>query len=74
MSPPKKVDPLVQLLADTRRELGLTQYEMAGWLEVSQSSISEWETGVVQPELASIRRMLGELGFDIVAIPVIRPR
>jgi transcriptional regulator with XRE-family HTH domain len=68
MSPQRKIDPLVQLLADIRQELGLTQQVMSELLGVPQSSISEWETGYVRPELSTIRRLLDALGYDVVAV------
>jgi len=36
-----------------REQLGLTQQELAGELNVRQQTISEWETGAYQPRGAS---------------------
>ncbi len=45
-------------LLSLRRQLGLTQQELANELGVRQQTVSEWETGVYQPRGASAR-MLG---------------
>ena len=68
MSPKRKIDPLVQLLEDIRQELDWSQQRMADHLGINQSSWSEWVTGAVRPELATVRRLLDVLGYDIVAV------
>jgi len=45
-------------LLSLRRQLGLTQQQLAHELGVRQQTVSEWETGVYQPRGASAR-MLG---------------
>ncbi len=38
-----------------RRDLGLTQQQLAGELGVRQQTVSEWETGAYRPRGASAR-------------------
>jgi transcriptional regulator with XRE-family HTH domain len=50
-----------------RREAKLTQRELAARAQISQSRISEWETGGVTPEKASIEALADALGVSPAA-------
>lgn len=45
-------------LLSLRKQLGLSQQELANELGVRQQTVSEWETGVYRPRGASVR-MIG---------------
>ena len=48
-----------------RRELGLTQVELARRLGVTCQAISKWETQANSPDIALIPKIAGVLGVSI---------
>lgn len=44
-------------IKEIRRKCGITQIELCKTLEISQSSLSMWETGKFEPDLKSIFKM-----------------
>jgi DNA-binding XRE family transcriptional regulator len=57
--------PFAQLLRGRRRDLDLTQAELAGALGVSQHLVSYWEGGNVVPSLDRLVDVADALGLDI---------
>ena len=45
-----------------RRELGLTQLQLAGRLGVSDKAVSKWERGLGSPEVSTLPRLSQVLG------------
>ena len=43
--------------------VGISQAELAERVGCSKSSISNWETGRINPPLSSLKRLFEELGF-----------
>lgn len=52
-------------ITEIRKALGLTQFQFAEKLETSQSLVSKWERGVVQPELATRRKIAALYGCKV---------
>ncbi|MDZ4826179.1 MAG: helix-turn-helix domain-containing protein [Actinomycetota bacterium] len=57
-----------------RQELRLTQAELAARAGVSRKWVSEFEAGKPTAELASVLRVLDELGLGVDVTPVAAPR
>ena len=47
-----------------RREMGMTQKELAALISVTHSSISEWETGDKYPQIIWIYEIASKLGIS----------
>lgn len=60
-------DPIVPVLRRRRVALGLTQGDVARRVGKSQSTISDWESGVVEPTLTSLLFWVGALDMVLVA-------
>lgn len=59
------LDPIVLQLAEERIRRGLSQREVAELAGVTQSAVSEWETGAVVARVDSLRRHAAALGFRL---------
>lgn len=51
-----------QLIAARRKELGLTQKQLAGQLNVSDRAVSKWERGAGFPDIALLEPLADVLG------------
>ena len=51
-------------IAQERKRLGLTQRELADILEVSDKTISRWETGLGLPDMSLILPLCEALGIS----------
>lgn len=54
------------LIRRLRRELGLTQYQLAERLGVSDKAVSKWERGLGSPEVSTLPQLSQVLGVDLV--------
>lgn len=54
-----------KLIADKRKELKLTQQELASYLNVSDKAISNWETGKNYPDYVYLSDISKILGIDL---------
>jgi hypothetical protein len=54
------------LVTAARRRAGLTQAELAKRAGTSQPAVARIERGAVEPELATLRRLLGACGEELV--------
>lgn len=54
------------LLAEVRREAGLTQSELARRAETSQAMVARYETGAVSPTVRTLARLLRAAGHELV--------
>lgn len=54
-----------QLLADARRQAGLTQVQLAKEAGIPQSTVSAYERGVRQPTLPTLARLVAAAGFSV---------
>lgn len=41
-----------QIIYEKRKELGLTQEQVAAYLNVSTAAVSKWENGVTSPDIS----------------------
>jgi transcriptional regulator with XRE-family HTH domain len=60
---------IVRELRAARLVSGRTQQNVAAAVPVNQSTVSEWETGSVDPTLTSTLRWARALGYDLVLVP-----
>ncbi len=63
------IDQLIGVLAERRRELNLTQRELALRMGVVQSALSGWEHHTGEPSMRKLWLWAGVLGVEIVARP-----
>lgn len=61
-------------LADRRRELGLTQRELADLADVSFTTVQGLESGRRATRVDSLHRILRAVGWALVALPVTEAR
>ena len=54
-----------ELIARRRKELGLSQGELAARLHVTDKAVSKWETGRGQPGIDSLEPLAEELGLSV---------
>lgn len=57
-----------RLIAELRKEAGLTQEELGGRLGVSQRSVSRWETGKNMPDLSLLTPLADTLGVSVTEL------
>lgn len=63
--PDPPADPVIMVARARRRALRLPQWSVAESMGTTQSAVSELETGLVSPNLATLRRYLAVLGLDL---------
>ena len=56
-----------QLIAARRKELGLTQKQLAGQLNVSDRAVSKWERGAGFPDIALLEPLADALGLTVLS-------
>lgn len=54
-----------QILRRARRQLGLTQAELAERAGVSRTVVARYEAGKQQPSIAAVERLLGACGYEL---------
>jgi len=57
-----------QILLERRRQLGLSQEQLAEQLQVSRQAVSKWETGEAQPDMAKLMALAETLGVSMDAL------
>lgn len=65
--------PIVVRLAEQRRAAGITQVRLARRLHVRQGTVSGWETGHHQPDLAQLYAYAEQVGLRILLVPAANP-
>lgn len=56
---------MLRKLRQARKESGLTQAEVAGKLEISQSLISKWEIGEIRMDIIEMQTLLRVYDKDL---------
>ena len=56
---------LGRMIADTRRDLGLTQRELANKVGVTAQAVSKWERGSSCPDIAILDEIADTLGVSV---------
>lgn len=54
-----------QIIHEKRKELGLTQEQMAAYLNVSTAAVSKWENGVTSPDISLLLPLARLLKTDV---------
>lgn len=54
-----------KLIAEARREKGMTQKELAALLHVSDRAVSKWERGAGFPDVSLLEKLAGALGLTV---------
>ncbi len=54
-----------KFIAEYRRSLGLTQQELADRLNLSNKTISKWESGAGSPDISNLAELAGVLGVTV---------
>ncbi|MDR0487988.1 MAG: helix-turn-helix domain-containing protein [Propionibacteriaceae bacterium] len=54
-----------EVLAELRKNLGLTQDEMAAKLYVTRQAVSRWETGATTPDVKTLQLISQEFGVSV---------
>ena len=58
------MQPLNQRIAKARKDLGLTQEQVAKAMNVSRQTVSHWENGRVQPDEATVKQLFALLSIQ----------
>lgn len=66
LSPP---DPLVTTLAQARKQLHITQAELATQAGLSRMTVQRLESNGLDPRLSTLHEMARVLGYELLAIP-----
>ena len=64
---------IAEVIASRRRELGLTQKELAETLNITDKAVSKWERGIACPDTATIPKLAQTLGITIEELMMARP-
>lgn len=60
-----KIKHFAEKIKKARKEAGLSQEKAAELLKTSQSNISKYESGVLEPNLDTIRMMIALYNIDV---------
>ena len=64
---------MADMIAGRRRELGLTQKELAEKLNITDKAVSKWERGIACPDTATIPQLAQILGISIEELMTSKP-
>lgn len=56
---------MTEIIKKRRKEMGLTQQELADRLNISSKTVSRWESGVQLPDVALVPEIAGVLGISV---------
>ena len=56
---------MAEAIVNRRKELGLTQKDLAEKLNITDKAVSKWERGIACPDLATIPKLAQILGISI---------
>lgn len=56
-----------EMIREKRKELGMTQSDLAKIIGTDPATISRWETGSREPTIAAYEKIMKVLGVEIVA-------
>ena len=57
-----------ELIAARRKELGMTQKELAAKMNVTDKAVSKWERGIAFPDIHSIPQLAEVLNLSVVEL------
>ena len=64
---------MAEVIASRRRELGLTQKDLAEKLNITDKAVSKWERGIACPDTAAIPKLAQILGISIEELMTAKP-
>lgn len=64
---------MADVIAGRRKELGLTQKELAEKLNITDKAVSKWERGIACPDTATIPKLAQTLGISIEELMTAKP-
>lgn len=56
---------MADVISSRRKEMGMTQKELADKLNITDKAVSKWERGIACPDTASIPRLAQVLGISL---------
>lgn len=56
---------MYEVYAKLRDEKGVTNYEVAKTLHISQSTFSEWKSGRITPKLPKLKKLADYFGVSV---------
>lgn len=56
-----------EMIREKRKEMGMTQSDLAKIIGTDPATISRWETGSREPTIAAYEKIMKVLGVEIVA-------
>lgn len=57
-----------EVISKRRKELGLTQNQLAGFLNISFQAVSKWENGTAYPDIALLPKLAAALNTTVDAL------
>lgn len=69
----RAIDPIIKAVEERRRELGLTDTQLAEAAGVSPSSLPYWRKGRSSPSLANVRAITQAAGLRLAIVPINQP-
>ena len=64
---------MAEVIASRRRELGLTQKDLAEKLNITDKAVSKWERGIACPDTAAIPKLAQILGISLEELMTTEP-
>ena len=64
---------MAEVIANRRKELGLTQKDLAEKLNITDKAVSKWERGIACPDTAAIPKLAQILGISIEELMTAKP-
>ena len=64
---------MAEVISSRRKELGLTQKDLAEKLDITDKAVSKWERGLACPDTALIPKLAGILGITIEELMTAKP-
>ena len=64
---------MAEVISSRRKELGMTQKELAEKLNITDKAVSKWERGIACPDTAAIPKLAQILGISIEELMTAKP-
>lgn len=64
---------MAEVISSRRKELGMTQKELAEKLNITDKAVSKWERGIACPDTASLPKLAQILGISLEELMTANP-
>ena len=64
---------MAEVISSRRKELGMTQKDLAEKLNITDKAVSKWERGIACPDTASIPKLAQVLGISLEELMTAKP-